>query len=129
MTQDEIDSLRKKVGRYCNNFIFLLTAIGAIVKVVLYLWVPLTTALISLILFSSVDQTLEIYRAFAQDKATWKIFLSSFFVFWLSLFVWYSGRLLAFKSESSFKQWATRQNKLTFLNSKIKKWNFHSRGC
>ena len=121
MTQDKIDGLFKKVERCSNNLISLVTALG---KAMLCLWVPLTTALISLILFSSVDQTLEIYRAFAQDEAKGKIFLSSFFMFWLSFFVWYSGRLLAFKSESSFEQWVTCQDKWTFLKSKIKNGTF-----
>ena len=55
------------------------------------LWVPLTIAFASLLLFGFVDQTREIYRSFALDKDIPKIILSTLSVLVLSYFVrwWY----------------------------------------
>ena len=78
--------------------------IKPIFTTLLYLRVPLTIALFSLLIFVFVDQTLEIYRSIALDKDIYKATLSTFSVTILSILVWYSGRLLEYKRTNAKKQ-------------------------
>ena len=88
--------------------------------VVLHLWVPIFSAILSLILFGKVDQTQDIYRSFIEDVEVsgFKIFLGTFLVFLLSVLVWYSGRLLSYRyseeekvaadAETTFQIWSSQ---------------------
>jgi predicted acylesterase/phospholipase RssA len=66
------------------------------IEILLYLQVPAFTALLSLILFAFVDQTLEVYRIFALNplKLIPAIVSSFASIFLLSLSIWYSSKAL-----------------------------------
>ena len=76
----------------------------------LYLRIPIFVALLSFFLFSSLDQTLDVYLAFALDEPAIKIFLSTVFVFLLSGFTWYSARYLAEKRVADFGSTVLQQH-------------------
>ena len=61
-----------------------------------YLWIPAFTAVLSLIFFAGIDQTLEVYRVFALNPSVlfFTISFSFTFIFLLSLSIWYSSRRL-----------------------------------
>jgi hypothetical protein len=71
------------------------------VDIILNLWLPILTALLSLIVFN-LDQTLDIYRVFALNPCPEliRIICSFISVFILSLLTWYSGRNLVQQKET-----------------------------
>lgn len=72
-----------------------------------YLKISLTVSCLSFFLFSSVDQTLEVYVAYTQNLSgqninasiniILEVFRSIVLVVFLSFFIWYSGRQLSIK--------------------------------
>ncbi|MBD2341639.1 hypothetical protein H6G64_32375 [Calothrix sp. FACHB-156] len=70
-------------------------------QVLVNLWVPAFTAVLSFIFFCVIPQTLEIYRVFALNPSqeVIRIICSFISIFILSLLIWYSGRNLVPKEE------------------------------
>ncbi|MCG5062224.1 MAG: hypothetical protein KA714_30720 [Limnoraphis sp. WC205] len=64
-----------------------------------YLRVPAFVAVLSIIFFAFIPQTLEIYRAFFLNPVWrgWHTFFSLVFIYLFSLSIWYSGRSLSIK--------------------------------
>ncbi|MGD1865084.1 MAG: hypothetical protein ACFB0D_11060, partial [Phormidesmis sp.] len=81
-----------------SNFIFWVVGLVCLFLslriIAFHIWIPALAGLAGLLLFGYVDQTLEIYRSLIEDANTLQIALGAYNVFWLSLFVWNSGRLL-----------------------------------
>jgi hypothetical protein len=65
-----------------------------IFEFLIYLRVPLFIAVFSFLIFAQVDQTIEVYRAMAQDHLYFQATIATIFAVVLSLSVWYSARLL-----------------------------------
>jgi hypothetical protein len=65
-----------------------------IFEFLIYLRVPLVTAVFSFLIFAQVDQTIEVYRAMAQDYLYFQATIATLCTGVLSLSVWYSARLL-----------------------------------
>ena len=96
----------EKIGNFIEN------KIKPIFTTLLYLRVPLTIALFSLLLFVFVDQTLDIYRSIALENDIDKATISTLFVTILSILVWYSGRLLEYKKKTKNQLWLRRLPRL-----------------
>jgi hypothetical protein len=65
-----------------------------IFEFLIYLRVPFIIAILSFLIFAQVDQTIEVYRATAQDSGYFEAIAATIFAGILSLAVWYSARLL-----------------------------------
>lgn len=87
----ELDNKNKFIQIISN---FFENQLKPIVQFSIYLKVPLTIAVVSFVFFSQIDQTIEVYRAIALDTNIIQASLSTFFVFLLSVTVWFSARLL-----------------------------------
>jgi hypothetical protein len=80
------------------------TWIQPIFEIVIYLRVPLTIALVASLIFTKVDQTIEVYRAIAADSN--KVYEASVTVCAVSLltiFVWYVSRFLVLEQGNRFQ--------------------------
>ncbi|MHC5719287.1 MAG: hypothetical protein ACYTX0_46340, partial [Nostoc sp.] len=93
-------------------------------KVLVNLWVPAFTAVLSFIFFFLIPQTLEIYRVFALNpcQEVIRIICSFISIFILSLLIWYSGRNLLLKEDEK------PDDSNSFLN-RAKKWLPRFLGC
>jgi len=94
------------IKKFGNNFV------EPLLEVLVYLWLPALTALLSLIFFflDPTNQILEIYRVFALNPSPEliRIICSFISIFILSLLIWYSGRNLL---EEKKKREIARANK------------------
>ncbi|AVH68316.1 patatin-like phospholipase family protein [Nostoc sp. 'Peltigera membranacea cyanobiont' N6] len=90
-------SLQKRLQEYRVYRKFEEETVKPFLEELWYLRVPAFTAVLSLIFFAGIDQTLEVYRVFALNPSftqghIWFSFVSIFF---LSLVIWHSGEALA----------------------------------
>jgi hypothetical protein len=89
----------KDIQAFLNRAVeFLAILINAyllpVMRRLVYLRVPVAIALMAGVIFTLIDQTLEVYRAIASDQNLLSAFFSTFFVTILSVLIWYAARLL-----------------------------------
>lgn len=80
------------------------TWIQPIFEIGIYLRVPVTIAIVASLIFTKVDQTIEVYRAIASDSNKFyeaSVTVSS--VLLLTIFIWYVSRFLILEQGSRFQ--------------------------